>query len=61
MEEVANDIPEGMARIEALDHAMKTSYQGEDPAIVLARAGLYYKFLTSQINGWANETCGPAN
>lgn len=45
-----NDIPDGVARIEALDQAMKTCVEGENPSDVLARANLYYAFLTANRN-----------
>lgn len=44
---IENDIPEGVARIEAMDHALKTATPGEDPRTVLVRAELYYRFLTN--------------
>jgi len=44
--EDVNDIPEGLARIEAMSHALKTAVPGEDPREILMRAGMFYAFLT---------------
>lgn len=45
--ESANDIPDGVARIEALDNALKSCVPGEDAAKILDRAAQYYQFLTT--------------
>ena len=44
--EDVNDIPEGLARIEAMSHALKTAAPGEDPREILMRAAMYHAFLT---------------
>jgi hypothetical protein len=59
-----NDIPEGMARIEAMDCAIKTATPGEDVRQILGRAALYYAFLTTNrpaIMAAAEEHKGAVN
>lgn len=50
--EETNDMPEGLARIEALNGALKTATGGEDVDAVLSRARMYYNFLmTNGVKG----------
>lgn len=40
-----NDIPEGIARMRAMDHAMEMWQPGEGTDDILARAAKFYDFL----------------
>lgn len=46
MNEHGNDLPEGVARLEALNHAASMWVEGETEDVVLARAERMYAFLT---------------
>lgn len=59
-----NDIPEGVARIEAMEHAMRTATPGEDVQNILMRAAMYYAFLTANrqtITSYAESGRGVPN
>lgn len=41
------NIPDNIVRVEALEHAMRTCIPGEDPSVIIARARIYFVYMTT--------------